>query len=266
MNHYTTLGVMKDATPEDIKKAYRKLVMEHHPDKGGDITKFQELTNAYETLSDSNKRAAYDNPAAQNSFGQHPGGFNFNVNGFDLDGLFGQMFGRNGNPFQQQPTYKTRVTVSLVDAYNGKEHLIQLSTPDGVKAVNIKIPVGVNSGDQVRYDNIIPNAIFIVEFVVLPDVRFERHGNDLCTSFPISVLDLIIGTKITVNTIAEKKIEVDIKPRTQPTQHIRLAGQGMPVGNGKFGDQILLLRGTIPDTIHNDVIESITRNHNSKGN
>ena len=72
MDHYSTLGVNKTATPDEIKKAYRKLAMQHHPDKGGDITKFQEITNAYETLSDTNKRFQYDNPQARpqhNPFG-----------------------------------------------------------------------------------------------------------------------------------------------------------------------------------------------------
>ena len=92
MDHYKTLGVPRTASAEEIKKAYRKLAMEHHPDKGGDVSKFQEITNAYETLSDTDKRFQYDNPSASPQFSQHPGGFGININGFDLDDLFGQIF------------------------------------------------------------------------------------------------------------------------------------------------------------------------------
>lgn len=259
MDYYNILGVNKTASPDEIKKAYRKLAMEHHPDKGGDVSKFQEITNAYETLSDPNKRAAYDNPASQ--FSTHPGGFSFNAGAFDLNDLFGQVFGRNGNPFaQQRPTYRTRVTVTLVDAFNGADHLLQLNTPDGLKTINITIPPGIDSGNQIRYENVIPNATLIIEFHVLSDVRFERHRNDLYTTVEISVLDLIVGTNIQVNAINGKKLDVVIQPKTQPTQNIRIPGYGMPTGKGTFGDQIILIRPVIPDNISNDVIESIKRN------
>lgn len=264
MDYYNILGISRSASSDEIKKAYRKLAMEHHPDKGGDPIKFQQINEAYETLGDANKRAAYDNPMQQ-SFGQFPGGFSFNVNGFDINDLFGQVFGRNNQSFNQKPTYRTRVAVSLVDAYNGSDHFVQLHTPDGVKAINIKIPAGVKTGDQVKYENLISNAILIIEFHVLNDVRFERHHNDLFSTVSISVLDLIVGTKIEVNTIKGTTIEVTINPKTQPSQQIRVAGYGMPLGNGQYGDQILLIKPVIPDNIDNDVIESIKRHQATKG-
>jgi curved DNA-binding protein len=259
MDHYNTLGVPKDASPDQIKKAYRKLAMEHHPDKGGDVSKFQEITNAYETLSDPQKRAEYDNPQQHNIFNQHPGGFSFNVNGFDLDGLFSQVFGRGGD-FRQQPrqqVYRTKVQVSLLDAYNGNDHTLQLNTGNVQKIINVKIPLGVQTGESLRLDNVIDNAQLIVEFYVLPDHRFERHGNDLYSIQPISVLDLIVGTQVDINTINGKTLKITIKPGTQPTQHIRVPGYGMPLRNGTFGDQILLLKPFVPDNIPTEVIETI---------
>ena len=109
MDHYNTLGVPRTATADEIKKAYRKLAMEHHPDKGGDINKFQELTNAYETLSDPDKRSQYDNPQYRQQhspFGDAPGGFGFNFNGFDLNDIFNQAFGQRGHPQQQQQQFQ----------------------------------------------------------------------------------------------------------------------------------------------------------------
>lgn len=260
MNHYDTLGVPRDADQDTIKKAFRKLAMQHHPDKGGDPAEFQKINEAYATLSDPDKRLQYDNPQAR----AHPGGFSFSSTGFNFDDIFNQMFGRQAGFRQHQtmrPTYRTRVTVSLVDSYNGADNLLQLATPDGPKVMTIKVPKGIDTGQQVRYDNIITDAHLIIEFVVTPDVRFTRRGNDLYTELPISVLDLIVGTKVEVNTINGKKLEVTIQPLTQPSQQIRLPGYGMPSNsaNGYYGDQILLLKPFIPDNINTDIIDSIKK-------
>jgi curved DNA-binding protein len=261
MDHYNTLGVPRDADHDTIKKAYRKLAMEHHPDKGGDVNKFQEISTAYETLSNQDKRFQYDNPQARqqhNHFGDAPG-FNFNFNGFDLNDLFGQTFGQRGPQQQQRPSYRTRVTVSLVDVFNGAEQVLQLGTQQGTKVINIKIPQGIHTGSSIRYDNIMDDGSLLIEFVILPDLRFERQGDDLYANFPVSVLDLIVGNKTEFTTIDGKKLEVNIAPNTQPTQHIRLSGYGMTRSDGTRGNQILLLKPFIPANIDNEVIEAIKR-------
>lgn len=266
MDYYNILGVAKTASQDEIKKAYRKLAMEHHPDKGGDVSKFQEITTAYETLSDTGKRFQYDNPQARPTFNQQPG-FNFNMNQFDLNNLFSQIFDQQHDIFgqtkntNQKQVFRTRVIVSLMDSFNGNDHALQLGTPNGVKLINIKVPKGVNNGDQVRYDNLIENATLIIEFMVQPDLKFDRQHNDLYYNIPISVLDLIVGTKIEVPTISGKKLEVVIKPGTQPTQQIRLPGYGMPIIQQNYcGDQILLLKPFIPDNIPDEIIASIKNN------
>jgi len=262
MDHYNTLGVPRDADHDTIKKAYRKLAMEHHPDRGGDVSKFQEITNAYETLSDPDKRFQYDNPQARqhNAFNGMPGGFNFNFNGFDLNDLFNQAFGQRGGPQQQmRPNYRTRVTVSLVDVFNGAEQVLQLGTPQGTKVINIKIPMGIHTGSTIRYDNILDDGSLIIEFVILPDLRFERQGDDLYANFPISVLDLIVGTKTEFTTIDGKKLEVNIPPNTQPNHQVRLGGYGMTRSDGSRGSQILMLKPFIHANIDNEVIEAIKR-------
>ena len=264
MDHYNTLGVPRDASQDEIKKAYRKLAMTHHPDKGGNPVEFQKLNDAYEILSNTDKRFQYDNPSARpsNPFG---GGFHFDQHNVDLGDLFSQIFGGGRGPqagFNQKQVFRTQVAISLVDVYNGKEHSLQLSTPTGVKVVNVKVPAGINHTDQVRYENVIDNGTLIIVFHIIPDLRFDRNGNDLYCNLPISVLDLIIGTKVKFTSIAGKTIEVTIPPNTQPSQQIRLPGLGMPIKNSPniYGDQILLLKPYIPDNISNDVIESIQRN------
>lgn len=260
MDYYNTLGVPRDADQETIKKAYRKLAMQHHPDKGGDPNEFQKINEAYEILGDTDRRFQYDHPQTRSQ--GFPGGFNFNVNGFDIDDLFGQVFGRRGNPFaQQQNLYRTRITVSLLDSYNGVQQVLQLNTPSGTKVITIMVPKGVMSGDQVRYDNVIENGMLIIEFVVLSDLKYDRRGDDLYANLSISVLDLIVGTKIDFTTLSGKQLEVVINPKTQPYQQVKLAGHGMPIKDTSFyGDQILLLKPFIPDNISQDVIDSILRN------
>lgn len=272
MDYYNTLGVPRNATQEDIKKAFRKLAMTHHPDKGGDPGEFQKINEAYDTLGDPAKRAAYDNPARpRGSFGQQHGGFSFNFGGFDLNDIFDQ-FKRQGFGQAQQhnikPTFRTRVTVSLVDVYKGAEQVLQLGTPSGTKVINIKIPAGIYSGSSVKYENLIEEGTLIVEFVILPDLRFDREGDDLYSSVSISVLDLIIGTKIEFICIDGKKIEVSIAAGTQPGQQIKISGYGMPRQDGTRGNQILLLKPYIPASIDNEVIESIkkTKVKEVKGN
>jgi DnaJ-class molecular chaperone len=263
MDHYNTLGVPRDADHDTIKKAYRKLAMQHHPDKGGDPTQFQKISEAYDILSNADKRTVYDNPQAQG----FPGGFNFNAQGFDINDLFSQIFGqqRSHNQQRHRQVFRTQVYVSLVDSYNGSTQMMQLNTQQGVKVINFAVPKGIESGDQVRYDDIIEDATLIIQFVVHKELKFDRHGDDLYSNVPISVLDLIVGTKLEFITITGKRLEVDIKPRTQPTDQIRIKGYGMPIkDSGFYGDQILLLKPYVPDNISQDIIDSIISNSNNK--
>ena len=265
MDHYAVLGISKESTQEEIKKAFRTLAMEHHPDRGGNIVKFQEISLAYEILSDPDKRAEYDNPRPQfQTFG--------NGAEMDIQEMFAHIFGqRGGSPFdnlyagafrqQQKPTHRTRISVSLVDAYTGADHFIRIiSNDNNPKLITIKVPKGIETGNQIRYDDVLENAILIVEFVVLPDTRYERNGNDLYSSLRISVLDLIVGTKIKVDTISGKTLEVTIPPKTQPEDRIKIVGHGMPIQNNQlFGDQILLIKPFIPNNINDELTSSIRK-------
>jgi len=261
MDHYQTLGVAKNATPDEVKKAYRKLASQHHPDKGGDTNTFQQIQTAYDTLSDPIKRQQYDNPTI------HPGthGFHFNFNGQNIHDIF-EQFGGMHNIFRQNhgpQTFRTRVQVTLIEAYYGLKKTLQLQTNNGPFVANIDIPKGVNNGQQIRYENIIPNAHLLIEFIVAPDLTFDRQGNDLYINLPINIFDLVIGKKVFVKTIDKKDIEVHIRPLTQPYMQLKLVGKGMPIFNSNmYGDQILLLKPFIPDNIHEEITDILHKHQN----
>ena len=259
MDHYVTLGVSKSATPDEIKKAYRKLASKHHPDKGGDTAMFQKIEEAYRILSDPQQRQQYDNPTPQ-GFG--PGGFNFHSNGFDMNDIFSQMFGQHHR--QQQPrqqVYRTSINVSLEQAYFGGEHHMQLQTPTGNKMVEIGIPKGVNNGNQVKVDNIIDGASLLIDFRISKHLKYDRVGNDLISNHSVSVLDLIVGGSFEFTTLSGKTLEVTLKPKTQPYMQLKISGQGMPIygAPSAYGDQIILIKPYIPDIIDESIIDSIVQ-------
>ena len=256
MDYYAILGVANTATPDEIKKAYRKLASQHHPDKGGDKTMFQQVQEAYSVLSDPEKRRQYDNPMP-NGF---PGNFTVNAAGFDINDIFSQIFNQQGMHRPSRQVFRTSVNVSLKDAYYGGSKVLELNTQTGKKVIDVKIPPGVTTGDQLRYDKIIDQATLLIEFSVMPDLRFERRGHDLYCNVSISVLDLIAGTDIEFNTINDKTLKVHIKPKTQPYMHVKLPNYGMPILNSSnYGDQYLLLKPFIPDNIDQEIIDSILR-------
>lgn len=262
MSHYQTLGVAKTATPDEIKKAYRKLASQHHPDKGGDTATFQKIEEAYRILSDPQQRQQYDSPMPQgNPFGGAPGGFNFNFNGHDLNDLFGQMFNQHHQRHPNQPhVYRTSLNITLEQSYSGGSQPMKLQTPTQLYAVNIEIPKGVIDGGQMRFDNLIPNASLIVEFRVAPHLKFERKGVDLYCNQQVSVLDLIVGSTFEFTTISGKTLEVRIPPKTQPHKHIKISGEGMPIhGSHLHGDQIILIKPFVPDIIDEEITQSILR-------
>lgn len=264
MDHYQTLGVAKNATPDDIKKAYRRLAGIHHPDKGGDTAEFQKIQQAYETLSDPNKKQQYDNP---NPFGdQHmhgfPGGFTFTMNGFNINDIFGHMFNQQQRPGSFKPpppSYRTTVFVTLEEIYHGAEKTLQFNDHNGLRAVKISVPKGVENGQIMRYDNLIKDSILMVEFRFSGDLKFEREGPHLYSVHDVNIFDLIVGASFEFDSISGKKVKVVIPPKTQPGAKLRLAGEGLPMNKSPnaYGDQYILLKPYIPDIIDSRITDAI---------
>ena len=257
MDYYKTLGIERSSSQEDIKKAYRKLASQHHPDKGGDTARFQQIQEAYATLSDPQKKQQYDNPNIGRFSSDN---FGFATPGFDINDLFSQMFGEKRQQAGFKQLLRTQINIDLRDSYEGRNHNIFLRTDQTQHQLTIQIPKGVSTGDRIKLDNVLPNSVLIIEFNVQVDLKYDRKGNDLYSNHPISVLDLIAGTSFEFETMSGKTVQVHVKAGTQPYMQLKLTGFGMPVPNtDRYGDQIILLKPFIPDNIPSEVIQSILK-------
>jgi curved DNA-binding protein len=259
-DYYQILGLERSASKDDIRKAYRKLALQHHPDRNpGDKQaedRFKEVNEAYQVLSDPQKRSRYDQLGSAYSNWQNrggtPGDFDWSqwsgsqpggqsgtrVEYGDLNDLFGQgafsdffrsIFGGAGGPqtstrARSAPAYQQPITISLEEAYRGTTRAFD---SDG-RAVTVRIPAGVKSGSKVRAAGAAPQGsdlYLIVE--VAEDPRFERQAEDLRTSVTIDVFTAALGGEVEVETM-EGKVTLKIPAGTQPEQVFRLAGRGMP--------------------------------------
>ena len=281
MDYYSTLGLQRGASEDEIKKAYRKLAMKHHPDRGGDQNKFKEISTAYDALTDPEKKRIIDlggDPNAQPGFGGHRHGgnpFEFHFNTGNMDDIFGNFgfggFGRQ--PQRRNKSLNVNVNITLEDVLSGKDFTADLNVPGSKsKVINIQIPAGIESGQQIRYegmgDHTIPNlqaGDLIVNISVLPHNRFTREGTTLYTEQEISVWDAMVGTTIEILTLDNKTFSINIPAGTQPETVLRLPGEGLPNMRSKQrGNMMLKIKVAIPKNLTKEQVEKI--NHIRTGN
>lgn len=232
---YQILGISKTASPEEIKKAYRKLATQHHPDKGGDTAKFQEIQSAYSILSDPEKRAQYDNPQPQ--FGAGEFHFNFGPDGFPqgFEELFGAFF-KKTKPQQRNKNLNLQTSITLEEALSGKEIIGNLKLPSGKEQTfEVKIPPGIRDNTTLRLtgmgdDSIpgVPKGDIHLTVRIEPHSRFQRINDDLIIGIQINCLEAIVGKTVVINTLDNKNLEIKIQSGTQPGQTLAVHGYGMP--------------------------------------
>jgi DnaJ-class molecular chaperone len=254
-DHYATLGVAPTATADEIKRAFRRLASQHHPDKGGDTGKFQQIQAAYDTLGDEARRRAYDNPQPQ--FSGFPGGAQFN-----MGDIFSQMFGQHmaGAAAQHPRRNHMRMSlwITLRDVATGGRRQVALGSAQGQSTIEIDIPRGINDGDMVQYQGIAPGGQdLVIEFRVQPHPQFRRDELNLTTEHRAGVWDMILGGDTEVVNIEGSKLVITIPPLTANGTTLRLRHRGIQDRHGNQGDLFVKLQAQLPESIAPELAEAI---------
>lgn len=259
MDYYSTLGVNKNASSEEIKSAYRRMAMKHHPDRGGNESTFQNISQAYETLSDPQKKQTYDQfgttDTRQRQYNTNNFDFEFNGSPFSgMEDIFNQ-FGFGGQRQRGNRAINVAVDVTLEDVLTGKTFGMEIQLPTGrTKVVTIDIPQGIEHGQTIRYaemgeqtnPNFKPGDLH-VQVRVRNHPTFQRYGDNILCEKKISILDLLTGTKATIQTLDGKKLEINIPAGTQPDTVLGCKGEGLPnVRNKIRGNLQIKIKGTVP--------------------
>ena len=261
-DYYAELGIGRDADEKEVRSAFRRLARQHHPDLNpGDERaeeRFKRVNEAYEVLSDDEKRRAYDKYGdnwrrAEEIESQHgAGGYRTTTSagfgGFD-DLLGGIRFGNfEGFGAGRPPVAKleTDVEVTLEEAFSGSQHIVTISRGGHDRRIEVTIPRGVATGSVVR---VRPGQgqELLLNVTVTPHRRFTRRGADLYVDVDVPFEDAILGGSVDVNTM-ERPVELTVPPESRNGQRIRLAGKGMPVlgSPDSRGDLYVVLRPVMP--------------------
>jgi DnaJ-class molecular chaperone len=296
---YVTLGTSKTASADEVKKAYRKLAKQHHPDlnpgNAAAATRFKEISAAYDLLSDPDKRARYDrgeidasgqeraDASFYRSYGAGPQGAKYRAGaGFDPSDIFADMFSRGGfargggGDFRE---FKTKggdlnytLTVDFLEAARGAQK--RLSFPDG-RTLDVNVPAGTESGQVLRLRGQGqqgmgggPAGDALIEITVAPHAVFRREGNDVLADIPISLTEAVVGGKINVPTI-NGPVTMSIPAGSNSGAKLRLRGRGIHPKGGTAGDQYVTLRVMLPkepdDALKAFIEEWSGRNYDVRG-
>jgi curved DNA-binding protein len=272
-DYYKTLGVARGASDEEIKKAYRKLARKYHPDVSKEANakeRFQEVGEAYETLKDKEKRAAYDNlgrfdpgqdfrPSQDwyQRFGERFGANETeDLGGIDLSDLFESLGlrgrqrpgGRRGSIPIPGEDYSVTVHLTLEEANRGAEREFQI----GSSQIRARIPKGATDGQQLRLRgkggpgaNAGPPGDLFLQIALVPHPLFRVSGHDLDLEVPVAPWEAALGAQVEIPTL-ESRVTMKVPAGSQTGQKLRLAGKGLSKPGGGAGDLYALLSIVVP--------------------
>ncbi len=255
-DYYAILGVPRNATQEEIKRAYKRLARQYHPDvnKSPEAEeRFKEINEAYAVLSDPEKRKVYDTyGTATPPPPPPPGGYDFS--GFDVEDFsdfFQELFGGGlfGGMGRRRPRrgrdLRAELPLSLEEAFHGGEKVVEV----GGRRVSVRIPPGVQDGSTIRLAGLggpgEPPGDLLLTVRLLPHPVFRLEGQDLYATLDVPAPIAVVGGKVRAPTL-EGPVEVTIPPRTQTGRKLRLKGKGFPGPHGR-GDLYLEVRAVIPE-------------------
>ena len=254
-DYYRTLGVKKGASEAEIKRVYRRLARELHPDVTGDdkasTERFKEITEAYEVLSDTRRRRSYDLFGAPDDKGATGASI-------DLDTVLDQLFPNRKKKAKPSPgvDYERTLRISLREAFVGCEKVIDEGRRRRIK---VTVPAGVDDGTRLRLkgqgeggEHGGPAGDLYVIIRVYEDARFRREGADLLTEVKVSLKSVLLGAKLDV-PLPDGQVRMTIPAGTQGGQVFRLRQQGFArLAGGTRGDLLVTLQVEIPRTADKD--------------
>lgn len=269
-DYYEILGVEKTATPDEIKKAYRKLAKKYHPDlNGGDekaAEKLKEVNEAFDVLSDEGKKAKYDQFGNAYSDGMNfdPSQYGYTYtssgnSGFSdfFETIFGRgaggfspsdIFGSFSNRRKQRNVYDLEQYISLEEAYKGGERDVSISLGGQVSTIKIKWPAGIKNGNKIKIkgENFNIDGDIMVKIHI--NTHYELDGNDITKEIKVYPWEAYFGTKKVVDTL-EGKIKVNIPAKIKADTKIKVSNKGYKDRKNNTGDLYLRVKIVNPDKL-----------------
>ena len=276
-DYYDTLGVGRSASADEIRKAYKKIAKESHPDRNPDdkaaAERFKAATEAYEVLGDADNRRKYDQFGAnyrQFNGGQPFGSGQVDINdlfgegGIDLGDLFGGAFGGGGgrrrSPVAKGRDLRAAITIPFTVAAEGGQHELTVQRHGRTERLDVRVPAGIKDGATIRLaeqghpgQGGGPHGDLLVKISVAPHPYFTRDGDHVVLELPVSITEAALGAKIDIPTLSDGEVTLTVPAGASSGATLRLRGKGFAdPRTGVRGDQRVKLRIGVPKTLSDE--------------